>query len=110
MHLLIYMFQETVDGFPVALVQAAEIGEGKHGTQSGETFFFQLLPDGIAGEEEYGFGVVDNMVYVVWVEILEYRDYDGTIRDCGHVGNAPAGVILAYDGYFVAAAQAAVFE
>ena len=103
-HLLIDMFKEPIDGFAIALVQAAEVGKGKHGTQSGKTFFFQVFPNGIAGEEEYGFGVVDDVVYVVRIEILEYGDYDGTIRDCGHVGDAPAGVVFAYDGDFVTAA------
>ena len=61
-HLLIDMFKEPIDGFAIALVQAAEVGKGKHGTQSGKTFFFQVFPNGIAGEEEYGFGVVDDVV------------------------------------------------
>ena len=104
------MFEETLDGFSVALVQAAEVVEREHAAQSGKPLFLQMLPNGIAGEEERRFGVVYDMMDIIGVEVLQNGDYDTAVGDGGHIGDAPAGIVLADDGYLVAAAQLAVLE
>ena len=104
------MFDEALDGFSVALVQTAEVGQRKYAPQPREAFFFQVLPNGVAGEEEYGFGMIDDVMYIIRVEILQDGDHDATISDGSHIGDAPAGIVLADNGYFVAAAQLAMFK
>lgn len=69
-HFIVQMFEETLNGFSVALVQAAEVVEREHAAQSGKPLFLQMLPNGIAGEEEYRFGMVNDVVHIVGVEIL----------------------------------------
>ena len=64
-----------------------------------------MFPNGIAGEEERRFGVVYDMMDIIGVEVLQNGDYDTTVGDGGHIGDAPAGIVLADDGYLVAAAQ-----
>lgn len=54
--------------------------------------------------------MVYDVVDVVGVEVLKDRNHNAAVGDGGHVGNAPAGIILSDDGNFVAPAQAAMFE
>ena len=110
MHFIVQMFEETVDCFTVTLVEAAEIRKGEHGTQSGQAFFFQMIPNGIAGKEKNRFGVGDDMMYIVRIKILKDGHNDGSISDGCHISNAPTGVVFADNSYFIAPAQAAMFE
>jgi len=50
------------------------------------------------------------MMDIIGVEVLQNGDYDTAVGDGGHIGDAPAGIVLADDGYLVAAAQLAVLE
>lgn len=50
------------------------------------------------------------MMDIIGVEVLQNGDYDTTVGDGGHIGDTPAGIVLADDGYLVAAAQLAVLE
>ena len=104
------MLEETLDGFAVPLIQTAEVAQREHTAKSSKPFFFQMFPNGIAGEEERRFGVVYDMMDIIGVEVLQNGDYDTTVGDGGHIGDAPAGIVLADDGYLVAAAQLAVLE
>ena len=104
------MFEETLDSLSVTLVQTAKIVEREHTAQSGKPFFFQMLPDGITGEEEYRFGMIDDVMYIIGVEILQNRNHDAAIGDNRHISDAPTGIILADNRYLIAAAQAAILE
>ena len=97
-------------GFSVALVQAAKVVQRKYAAQTGETFLFQMFPNGVAGKEEYGFGMIDDVMHIVGVEILQNGDDDAAISDDCHIGDAPPGVVLADNRYLVTAAQAAMLE
>ena len=46
------MLEETLDGFAVPLIQTAEVAQREHTAKSSKPFFFQMFPNGIAGEEE----------------------------------------------------------
>ena len=109
-HFIAQMLEETLDGFAVPLIQTAEVAQREHTANSGKPFFFQMFPNGIAGEEERRFGVVYDMMDIIGVEVLQNGDYDTAVGDGGHIGDAPAGIVLADDGYLVAAAQLAVLE
>ena len=54
--------------------------------------------------------MVDDMMYVVWVEVLQDRDNDCAIGDDGHVGDTPAGVVLANQGHFIATSYLAFLK
>ena len=88
------MLEETLDGFAVPLIQTAEVAQREHTANSGKPFFFQMFPNGIAGEEERRFGVVYDMMDIIGVEVLQNGDYDTTVGDGGHIGDAPAGIVL----------------
>ncbi|EEF91459.1 hypothetical protein HMPREF2531_05107 [Bacteroides intestinalis] len=110
MHFFIQVFEETIDCFTVALMQATEIGKGEYGTQSGQAFFFQMFPDGIARKEENRLGVVDDMMYIIRIKILKNGNNDSSVSDGGHISDAPTGIVLTDNSNFVAPAQAAMFE
>ncbi len=56
-------------------------------------------------------GMVDDVMYIIGVEILQNRNHDAAaIGDNRHISDAPTGIILADNRYFVAAAQAAMLE
>ena len=65
------MLEETLDSLSVTLIQAAEIVEREYSAQAGKPFFFQMLPNGIAGKEEYRFGMINDVMYIIGVEILQ---------------------------------------
>ena len=109
-HFIAQMFEETLDSLSVTLIQAAEIIEREYSAQAGKPFFFQMLPNGIAGKEEYRFGMINDVMYIIGVEILQDRNYDTAISDNRHISDAPAGIILADNRYLIAAAQAAMLE
>ena len=51
-HLIAQMLEETLDGFAVPLIQTAEVAQREYTAKSSKPFFFQMFPNGIAGEEE----------------------------------------------------------
>lgn len=61
---------ERLDVLAVALVEAAEVVEGKYGAKAGHGVLFEVVPDLVADEEEGGFAMVDYMMDIIWAEVL----------------------------------------
>ena len=104
------MFQEFLNRFAVALVQATEVCQWKDGTDAGQSFFFQSFPDGVAGEKEDRFRMIYDMVYIIRIEVLQDRYYDGPVGNGRHVSDAPTGIIFSDDCDFISPAQTTVLE
>ena len=102
-HLLIHRLDQFIDVLAIPLMQAAEIGEREDASDLLDLVLLQRVPDAIAHKQEDRLGVVDDMMYVVRIEILQDRDDDRTIGDDRHVGDTPASVILVDQGYFITA-------
>ena len=54
--------------------------------------------------------MVHDVVYIVGIEVLQDGHHDAAVGDGCHVGDAPACVVLADDGYLVTPPQLAVLE
>ena len=54
--------------------------------------------------------MIDDVMYIIGVEILQNRNHDAAIGDNRHISDAPTGIILADNRYLIAAAQAAILE
>ena len=93
-HLLIHPFQELLNAFTIALMQAAEIGQRKNTTHVLDHLFFQRIPNTVADKKENRFRVIDNMVYIVRTEVLQNRYYNCPVRHSSHVNNTPASTIF----------------
>ena len=69
-----------------------------------------IVPEVVAQEEHAALRVVDDVDDVGGGEILQDRDDDRSVCDRGYVGDAPAGVVAAYEGDFVALFDPGFFE
>ena len=70
MHFIVEVYQKLLDGFSIPLIKTAEVGERKDSAQSGQLFFFQVFPDIVAGKQEDGFGMIDDVVHIVGRKVL----------------------------------------
>ena len=86
----------------VALHEAREILQRNGGTHLGQLLHLDILPNVLAHEKQYRVGVVDNVVYVVRIELLQDGYQNGAIRYRGHKSDTPVGGILPHEGDFVA--------
>ena len=68
------------------------------------------VPEIIAQEEQPAFGVVDDMDDIGRGEVLKDRHDHGTVGDRGDIGDAPARVVAADQGDFIAVANARLLE
>ena len=85
-------------------MQATEIGKREHTAYLFYLILFQRIPDTVADEQEDRFGMIDNMMYVVRVEILQDGHYDCTIRNSRHIDNTPAGTVFTDQSDFISPA------
>ena len=69
-HFIVEVYQKLLDGFSIPLIKTAEVGERKDSAQSGQLFFFQVFPDIVAGKQEDGFGMIDDVVHIVGRKVL----------------------------------------
>ena len=88
-HLIIHAEQKLLDGFAVALMQAAEVSEREDTADLFDLVLFQIIPDAVADEKENRFGMVDNMMDIIRIKVLKNRHDDGSVRDRGHENHAP---------------------
>lgn len=54
--------------------------------------------------------MVDDMLCVLYVEVLQNGDYDGSVGDGGHVDFHPLYRVFAHEGYLVALLDAEGLE
>ena len=54
--------------------------------------------------------MIDDVVYVARIEILKDGNNNGPISNCGHVSNAPTGIVFSDNRNFVTTSQATMFE
>ena len=85
-------------------MQATEIGKREYTAYLFYLILFQWIPDTVADEQEDRFGMIDNMMYVVRIEILQDGDYDCTIRNSRHIDNTPAGTVFTDQSDFISPA------
>lgn len=57
-------------------------------------FLLQILPNAVAGEQKYRFGMIDDMMNIVGGKVLKDGNNDCSIRDGCHIGDAPVSVVL----------------
>ena len=95
------VFLEGGNLLAIALEDAAEVGEREYGLDAHHLLLVNHIPEGVAQEEEFRLGVVDDVVDVVGVEVLKDGDNHSTIGDGGQIGDDPAGVVAANEGDFV---------
>lgn len=78
--------------------------EQRHG------FFVQVLPSPVADKKEFGFGVVDDIMYVVCFEFVKNRNDYSTISHCCQKANRPMGAVTTAYGYFITGLDAGAFQ
>lgn len=103
----------VLEGFHQARVAAydgREVGEQNHAHQAGHAVFVQVLPSLVAHEEQLGFGVVDDVVDVVGLELVQNGDDDCSIGDGGQEGDGPMGAVASADGNLVAGLDACTLQ
>ena len=101
---------ELGERLAVAFVNGMEVGQRKDGFDLPDLLLFDIVPEVVAQEEHAALRVVDDVDDVGGGEILQDRDDDRSVCDRGYVGDAPAGIVAAYEGDFVALPDAGLFE
>ena len=66
----------------------------------------QVLPYLVTGKEELCLRMVDDMVYVIGLELMQNGNHNGTVRYCCNAGSSPVGAVLAAQSYAVTGFQA----
>ena len=94
----------------VALHEAREVLQRDGGTHLGQLLHLDILPDVFAHKEHHRIGVVDNVVYIVRIELLQNGYQYGTIGNRSHEGDAPVGGIFPHESDFVAPSDLAMAE
>ena len=64
----------------------------------------------IAGKQQLGVGVVDDVVYLVGRELMEYRHCDGTVGQRGEECHSPVAAVATAQGYLVAFLHSTVLK
>ncbi|EJX10502.1 hypothetical protein EVA_01128 [gut metagenome] len=86
------------------VVEQDDAFEQRHG------LFVEVLPHAVAHKEQFGFGMVDNVVDVVRLEFVQDGHDDGPVGQCGQEGDCPVGTVASADGYFVSRLDACAFQ
>lgn len=96
--------------FAVALYEAREVLQRNGGTHLGQLLHLDILPDVFAHKEHHRVGVVDNVVYIVRIELLQNGYQYGAIGNRSHEGDAPVGGVFPHESDFVAPSDLAMAE
>lgn len=94
----------------VAFVDDVEVRERENRFDLAYLLFFDDVPEVVAQKQQAAFGVVDDVDDVVGGEVLQDRHDDRSVGDRGDVGDAPAGVVAAYERDLVALLDACFLE
>ena len=73
-------------------------------------FFVQVLPSLVADKKELGFGVVDDIVYIVCLELVKNRNNYGTISHCCQKTDRPMSAVTTTYGYFITGLNTGAFQ
>lgn len=87
-----------------------EIAQAKNAFEGGHGVLVQVFPYLIAYKEQTGFGMVDDIMYVVRFEFMENGNNDGSIREGGQKSHAPVAAVAAAQGDFVAGTDTCRFH
>ena len=99
-----------MDTLAIALVQAAKIRQGEYAAYFLDLILLQRVPNAIAYEKENRFRVVDDMMYVIRIEVLQDRYDNRAICYNRHIHHAPVGGVLTDQGDLIAAAYLAFLK
>ncbi len=94
----------------VAFVDRLEVRQREDRFDLADLFFFDDVPEVVAQEKQAALRVVDDVNDVVGREVLQNGYDDRSVGDSADVGDAPAGVVAAYERYLVALLDAGFLE
>ena len=106
-------FVEVFAGILQLFAARHQDGEVRHhhdAFQQGHRAFVEVFPHLVAHKEQFGFGVVHDVVDVVCLELVEDGHDDCAVGQRGKEGHAPVGTVAAADGNLVSFPDAACLE
>ena len=93
-----------------AAVHECEVLHTNDALQGWHAVFVQVLPHLIAHEQQTCFAVVDDVVYIIWFELVQDGHDDGTVGNGGQERHAPVSAVTSTQSDFVARTDIGRFE
>ena len=94
----------------VAADYRVEVRHQYNAQQQRHGIFVQVFPYLVADKQQLGFGVVDNVVYVVSLEFVKYGDNDCTIGQGCKKGHGPMCTVASANGNLIAGLNVGTFQ
>ena len=103
----------VLEGFHQGVVAAhhrGEVFQYHNAFQQGHGGFVQGFPSAGADKEQFGFGVIDDVVDVVRLKLVQDGDDDRAISHRGQERHGPMGAVAPADGNLVARTDTGAFQ
>jgi len=103
------MFARVSEGFR-ARHHKREVGYVDDALNGGHRVGRYLCGHHVAHEEQLRLGVLDDVVYLLSIELMEYGNCHGAVGQRGQEGDGPVGRVTSADGNLVTLLYAAIFK